>query len=276
MATPPDDSHIERHHAEIEEQGFTILEGVVEPGLLARLREELDRIARERGIGTSNNEFEGRATVRIYNLLSYGGVFAEVPVHPAVLPLVESVLDAGCLVSSLSSIDIGPGETPQPIHSDDQVIGLPRPHPPLVCNTMWALTDFTEENGATRLVPRSHKRPEYPDLRTDHPSVAGEMKAGSVLVWNGSLWHGGGANLSDGRRVGIAMNYCAGFVRQQENQQLGVPRAVARQYPKRLQRLIGYGVYRSLIGHIDKGDPIEMLGGEGKMRAVWDEDGSQS
>ena len=96
------------------------------------------------------------------------------------------------------------------------------------------------------------------------------MRRGSILVWNCSLWHGGGANGTDERRVGIAMNYCAGFIRQQENQQLGIPRDVAAGFPERLQRLIGYGVYRNLIGHINKRDPRELLGGEGAMRSIWD------
>ena len=73
--------------------------------------------------------------------------------HPNVLPVVEGVLDPGLLISSLSSIAIGPGEQAQPIHADDQMIPLARPHIPIICNTMWAITDFTEENGATRLVP---------------------------------------------------------------------------------------------------------------------------
>ncbi len=260
-------------HSEIKGRGYTILEGVIEPNLIEELLAALHRITRERQIGTCDNEFEGHETVRVYNLLAHDDVFAKVPIHPAVLPVVEQMLDDGCLISSLSSIDIGPNETPQPIHSDDMVIGLPRPHPPLVCNTMWALTDFTEANGATRLVPESHHWPEYPDLRIDRDSVAAEMSRGSVLVWDGSLWHGGGANRTDERRVGIAMNYCAGFIRQQENQQLGVPPEKVRGFPERLQRLVGYGVYRSLIGHIEKQDPRMLLGGEGTLQAIWDRDG---
>jgi ectoine hydroxylase-related dioxygenase (phytanoyl-CoA dioxygenase family) len=136
---------------------------------------------------------------------------------------------------------------------------------------MWAITDFTEANGATRIVPHSQNDPKWPEYgKADIETIPAEMKRGSILVWNGSLWHGGGANQTEERRVGIAMNYCAGFIRQQENQQLGIPRAVVAQYPKRLQRLIGYGVYRNLIGHIDKRDPRELLGGEGEMRSIWD------
>jgi ectoine hydroxylase-related dioxygenase (phytanoyl-CoA dioxygenase family) len=129
-------------------------------------------------------------------------------VQDTVLPIVEGVLDAGCLVSSLSSIAIAPGEAAQLIHADDQLIPLPRPHVPIVCNTMWAITDFTAENGATRLAPGTHTRDRAPVLGEDVPSIAAEMTRGSVLVYNGSLWHGGGANLTGARRLGVAMNYC--------------------------------------------------------------------
>jgi ectoine hydroxylase-related dioxygenase (phytanoyl-CoA dioxygenase family) len=187
-----------------------------------------------------------------------------------VLPVVEGVLDRGCLVSSLSSISIGPDETPQPIHSDDQLIPLDKPHRPVVCNTMWALTDFTEANGATRLVPGSHLADHDPVIGQHYDSIAAEMRAGSVLVWHGSLWHGGGANRTDQRRVGVAMNYCAGFIRQQENQQLGIPRETVATFDRRLQRLVGYGIYNGLLGHIDKRDPIELLGERNDDGLIWD------
>jgi ectoine hydroxylase-related dioxygenase (phytanoyl-CoA dioxygenase family) len=207
----------------------------------------------------------------MYNLLAHGEPFQQIPILPSVLPVIEGVLDDGCLVSTVSSISIGKGETPQPIHADDQVIALPRPHPAIICNSMWALTDFTEENGATRIVPGSHRDPNWPVYGSDEiESIPAEMKRGSVLVWHGSLWHGGGANQTDQPRIGVAMNYCAGFLRQQENQQLGIPQSVAAQFSKRLQRMVGYGVYRNLIGHIDKRDPRELLGGEGTMRSIWD------
>jgi ectoine hydroxylase-related dioxygenase (phytanoyl-CoA dioxygenase family) len=255
---------------EIAEQGYTVLPDVIEPDLCDALTDALLRIERENQVVPADNDFEGTRTVRIYNLLAHGAPFDRVPIHPAVLPIVEGVLDDGCLISSLSSIAIGPDETPQPLHADDQLIALPRPHPALVCNTMWALTDFDEANGATRIVPGSHVWPTCPDYGKPHPSIPAEMKRGSVLVWNGSLWHGGGANTTAERRVGLAMNYCAGFIRQQENQQLGIPREVVRGYPERLQRLIGYGVYRRLIGHIDKRDPIGLLDRSDALKTVWE------
>jgi len=259
------------HSERIDRDGYTILEGVIAPELRDALTDDLVRLERFYGVTPSDNGFEGTNTVRIYNLLALGKVYEGVPVHPNVLPVVEGVLDDGCLVSSLSSIAIDPGESAQPIHADDQLIPLTKPHVPTVCNTMWALTDFTEANGATRIIPGSHLRDHSPDFGAPYDSIAAEMPAGSVLVWHGSLWHGGGANTTDERRVGIAMNYCAGWIRQQENQQLGIPRDVAAGFSRRLRQLCGYGVYNGLIGHIDKHSPAEMLGeppAEDQM--VWD------
>jgi ectoine hydroxylase-related dioxygenase (phytanoyl-CoA dioxygenase family) len=211
------------HLKTIEAQGYTVVEDAIEADLVDEIAEALDRLEHDLGTTPADNSFEGRDTWRVYNLLVHGDVFARIPTHPNVLPVVEAVLDPGCLLSSLSSIAIGPGEGAQPIHADDQLIPLPKPHPPVVCNTMWALTDFTEPNGATRLVSGTHVQ-DNPDFGGDYTSVPAEMARGSVLVWHGSLWHGGGANTTGRRRVGIACNYCAGYIRQQENQQLGIPR----------------------------------------------------
>lgn len=257
------------HVGRIADVGYTIVEDAIEPDLRRELADTLDRLAHELNIVPADNDFEGQRTVRIYNLLVHGDVFAQVPIHQHVLPIVEQVLDAECLLSSLSSIDIGPGETAQPIHADDMLMPIPKPHPPTVCNTMWALTDFTEANGATRIVPGTHAGP-GPDYGQHYDSIAAEMPAGSVLIWHGSLWHGGGANTTSDRRVGVACNYCAGYIRQQENQQLGIPRPIARGLPRRLQRLVGYGAYAGLVGHIDKHDPIELLSEDGDLTMIWD------
>ena len=94
------------------------------------------------------------------------------------LPIVERVLDPGCLISSLSSIDILPGEIAQPIHADDQLIPIPKPHPPTVCNSMWALTDFTEANGATRLIPGTHLADHSPTTAPRTTRSPAEMPKG--------------------------------------------------------------------------------------------------
>jgi ectoine hydroxylase-related dioxygenase (phytanoyl-CoA dioxygenase family) len=261
------DEHLKR----IAEDGYTILPDAIEPDLVDEINESLLKLERDLGTVPAENLFEGVKTTRVYNLLLHGATFEKIPVHPNVLPVVEGVLDPGALISSLSSIAIGPDEQAQPIHADDQLIPLTRPHIPIICNTMWAITDFTEENGATRLIPGSHLLAEAPNPLEPYETIAAEMPKGSVLVWVGSLWHGGGANHTDERRVGIAMNYCAGYIRQQENQQLGLPPQLVKQFPRRLQELVGYSVYNGLIGHIDKQHPAKYVLTEDEgVDMVWD------
>ena len=258
-------AHVER----IRRDGSTIVENAIEDSLISSLHEALARLERELDARPAMNGFEGHKTVRIYNLLAFGHPFTDVPVHVSVLPIVEQILDPGCLVSSLSSIAIDPEEIAQPIHADDMVMPVAKPHVPFVCNSMWALTDFTDENGATRLVPGSHLK-DNPVYGGTYETVPAVMKRGSVLIWDGALWHGGGANRTGTRRTGIAMNYCAGFIRQQENQQLGLDPAQVKTFSPRLQELVGYGVYRGLIGHINKSSPAQVLGTEDGFRSVWE------
>ncbi len=261
------------HVKAITKHGYTIVENAFDLSLADELCEILLKIETDESIKPAKNLFEGHQTVRIYNLLARHKVFQQVAEHASVLPIVEGVLDHECLISSISSIAIAPGESAQPIHTDDQAIGLKRPHKALVCNSMWALTDFTEANGATRVVPGSHKSEAFPAFGSGmkFDSIPAEMKRGSILIWNGSLWHGGGANSAGERRVGLAMNYCAGFIRQQENQQLGIPLDLVKTFSPRLQELCGFGTYRGLIGHIDKQTAAQArLGDTAKFTALWD------
>jgi ectoine hydroxylase-related dioxygenase (phytanoyl-CoA dioxygenase family) len=254
-ATPTalDGPELAAHLEHVAEHGYTVVPDAIDLDLVDELVDVLARLEHDLGAKPARNSFEGTSTVRIYNLLAHHPVFQKVPVHPHVLPVVEGVLDAGCLVSSLSSIAIDPGEVAQPIHADDQLMPLAKPHVATVCNSMWALTDFTEANGATRIIPGTH----------------------------GSLWHGGGANTTSQRRIGLAMNYCAGWVRQQENQQVGIPLATLRSFEPRLRELCGFGVYHGLIGHIDRRSPADVVLGPhpperhdapdaGPTRMVWD------
>jgi ectoine hydroxylase-related dioxygenase (phytanoyl-CoA dioxygenase family) len=271
-----DDTAVATHVEKVQTDGWSVVEGAIALDLVDAISDDLLRLERVLGIVPADNLFEGRRTTRIYNLLVHGPLYGRIPVHANVLPIVEKVLDPGLLISSLSSISIGSDEQAQPIHSDDQLIPLPKPHPPLICNTMWAITDFTEANGATRLCPGTHNADHSPNLLEHYDSIAAEMPKGSVLVWVGSLWHGGGANTTAKRRVGIAMNYCAGYVRQQENQQLGIPAETARRFPRRLQELCGYSIYNGLIGHIDKQHPGKLLLGTDEVAPlVWDYAGSR-
>ena len=266
-----DRATMEAHAEKVRTDGWAVVENAIALDLADAIADDLLRLEHDLGIRPADNLFEGRRTTRIYNLLVHGLLYQRIPVHPNVLPIVESVLDPGLLISSLSSISIGSDEQAQLIHSDDQLIPLPKPHPPLICNTMWAITDFTEENGATRLCPGTHLADHSPNPLEHYDSIPAEMPKGSVLVWVGSLWHGGGANTTEERRVGIAMNYCAGYVRQQENQQLGIPLETARRFTRRLQELCGFSIYNGLIGHINKQHPGKLLlGADENASLVWD------
>ncbi len=261
---------IASHAQEIRDDGFTVIEGAASPVLVEGLKQAVERIEREHNLGPARTSFEGFKTLRINNLLTYGEIFWEVPLHDNVLPVVERVLDRECLLSSFCSLVLGPGEVAQPIHEDTQLIPLPRPHIPITVNAIWALSDFRSDNGATRIVPGSHKFDAAPEYGKAYETVTATMPAGSVMLFDSALWHGGGANLSDARRFAFSCAYCWGWMRQQENLQLGIPMDIARKFPRRLQELCGYSVYKGQFGHIDNHDPIELLGRERGKRMVWE------
>lgn len=258
------------HAARIHDVGYTILPQVVPDTLLDRLVATIDRLMDELAVAPGANAFLGTHTRRIFNLLARDPAFVAVPLHGPVLAVAEQVLDPGLLLSSLTAIETHPGQAPQPFHADDGSIPLPRPHVPLTCVAMWALTDFTPDNGATRLVPRSQGRDRIP-RRGEQPDgpVEAVMPAGSVLVYDGGIWHGGGPNRSQGRRLGIVSNYCAGWVRQEESQLLALSRDQVAQFPERLRRMVGYGVYRGLVGHVDQVDPATWFDPSASTDLVW-------
>lgn len=164
------------------------------------------------------------------------------------------------------AITIGPGAPAQPLHRDQWCFDF-FPFPGDVdveVSTIWALTDFTAENGATRVVPGSHLTP-YETRYSDEDAVAASMPRGSVILYTGRTVHGGGENRSSHERIGVNVDYVLGWLRQEENQYLSVPVDVARQLPESVQRLMGYSYGAFALGYVDDvRDPIELLrGGSG-------------
>jgi len=267
---PSDPQGLDAHAARVRRDGYTVFERLVPPDTLAALVGAIDRLERDRGLQYARTTFEGLLTLRINNLPALDDVFWQVPLQPDVLGLAERLLDRELLLHAFCSLVSAPGQAAQPIHEDTQLIPLPRPHPPIVVNAIWALSDFTERSGATRIVPRSHLLDHAPEYGRPYDTIAAEMPAGSVLVFDSALWHGAGENRGDARRYALSCSYCAGWLRQQENYQLGIARETAARFPRRLQELCGYGVYRGQFGHIDNRDPIELLGQPRGRRMVWE------
>ena len=264
------EADITTHAQRIRDDGYTVIERAADPALVAALISAVERIERDHQLGCAKTSFEGFKTLRVNNLLTYDEVFWDVPLHSSVLPIVEAVLDKECLLSSFCSLVLGPGQEAQPIHEDTQLIPLPRPHIPITLNAIWALSDFTATNGATRIIPGSHKYATSPVYGQDYDALTATMPAGSVMLFDSALWHGGGPTTSEARRFAFSCAYCWGWMRQQENLQLGIPQEIAQRFPRRLQELCGYSVYKGQFGHIDNHDPIELLGRERGKRMVWE------
>lgn len=253
-----------------DRDGFVVLERLISEDRVSSLVTALRRVESEHGFGYAKTSFEGLKTVRINNLLVHDEIFWGVALCPEVLQLAEAILDPELLLSSLCTLTLGPGQQEQPLHEDTQLLPVPRPRAPLAVNAIWALSDFTEANGATRVVPGSHKYGDSPKYGSDAPTVAATMPAGSIMLFDSALWHKGGANTSKERRYALSCYYCVGWMRQQENLQLGIPREIAASFPRRLQELCGYSIYKGQFGHIDNRDPITLLRNDPGKPTVWE------
>ena len=236
--------------------GYAVVEGVLDRDQVAATRAELQAVLD--ATPTGRNAFEGFATRRIYRLFAKTRAFDEWAIHPVVTGVLDAVLGP-CQLSAPTGIQIGPGEPAQVLHRDDSIYPLPDPHGDVVLNTMWAFDDFTTENGATRIVAGSHRWPRTREPAADDPIVEATMPAGSVIFYTGSLLHGGGANRTDRPRLGVILEYVAGWLRPQENHVIGVPPELVATLPERLQELLGYNIYPPFVGYVDGRHPRRFL-----------------
>ena len=240
--------------AEIEEQGYTIIPDFIQDEEIARIRHAFDtevRITEMRAIGTDTGK-----TLRAHNLLAKTRAVDYLFLDRRIRALIEGVLGPRVQINVTTLFNLLPGETKQFLHQDDGLWPIKRPHPHFVCNALIALDDFDVENGATHIVPYSHN---WHDRSVDQSidTLQVTMRAGTMLMWEGGLWHAGGANTSQDReRLGFFMSHNVAYLRPQEIQLLSVPREVAAELPKMLQRLLGY--HRFGIG-VDGRDPIDVL-----------------
>jgi ectoine hydroxylase-related dioxygenase (phytanoyl-CoA dioxygenase family) len=257
----PPTTSAEELAAILGEDGAAIVDRLVEPAMLDRVRRELDPFLEATPFGPDS--FAGRRTKRTGGLIARSETCRDFIVQPLVLGGVDKLLShsSGFQLHLTQVISIDPGERAQKIHRDQWAFAF-FPFPKgyeVSCNTLWAMTDFTEENGATRVIPGSHRFDDRLEL-DGAETVPAEMEKGSVLLYTGSLYHGAGANRSADTRRGVNITYSVSWLRQEENQYLAVPLDVARTLPVDLLRLMGYSRGAYALGYVDDlRDPIEVV-----------------
>ena len=244
--------------AVLQKDHAAIVEGALEALQVAGILEELEPFIA--GTEPIDDPFVGQATTRTGGLVARSKTAREAIAHPLVLELANAFLSpfASNIQLNLTQImRILPGEKAQGLHRDRYLWSrsLPKEVEPMF-NCMWALTDFTEQTGATRVVPGSHHW-DWDRSLEGVDSIPAEMPAGSVLLYSGSLVHGGGANRSDAPRVGMSITYLLSWLRQEENQYLSCPPEIARELAPELQELIGYTIGNGSLGYFSPPTPSE-------------------
>nr|MCS5567030.1 phytanoyl-CoA dioxygenase family protein [Pseudomonadales bacterium] len=247
---------------DVERQGFAIIQDFLSTQDLDAIREQMAPIFEMTGTRNANDSrgshrkgYFGVQAVHVHNLFAKTRAVDDIAIDPLLLLVIEGVLGPLFQMSVATAMCPDPGVDPQGFHQDDGHYPLPRPRPPFIANTLVALDDFSESNGATRLVPESH-RWTHP-VNQEEEFVVAEMPAGSLLVFDGALWHAGGGNSTkDQRRRSINFNFNLSWLRQQENQYVGIPRDVWLSLPEKLQRLLGFQKVNFLYGSVDYTDPL--------------------
>ncbi|MBF66603.1 MAG: phytanoyl-CoA dioxygenase [Gammaproteobacteria bacterium] len=260
----------------IARQGYFIMEAALEPALVDEVLAEIAQLELDAVPLSLQNRFHGFKTQRYYDVLNYGEVWQRLTTHPSILPVARATLGDDCLLNTYGTSIVGPGESAQPMHVDDgpfigaknsslrqrPFLGEGQWRQPIVLNTMLALCDFTEPLGATRVVPGSH-RLAYPKKEDAAKwlaaSIPAEMPKGSVLFFEGQCFHGGGANTTQDRRFAVSIDYCAGYLRTQENFLLSISRERASTFSEDLQQLIGLRISAGGLGHVYHHNPDELM-----------------
>jgi ectoine hydroxylase-related dioxygenase (phytanoyl-CoA dioxygenase family) len=240
------------------EDGAVILDDVLQSDRLAAIDQELAPFLQNETRG--RDSFTGFHTQRIGALVARSAACGELALNPRMLATARAYLAAYCDDIQLhftSAVAIAPGESAQILHRDRGIWGgyLPRQIEPLF-STIWALTPFTRENGATQVVLGSHQweKERQPE---PHDIAYAEMSAGSVLCYNGTVLHGGGANTTEGEtRIGVFLHYTLNWLRQEENQYLSCPPEHAQRLSQELRALIGYAKGGYVLGFYSDPDDL--------------------
>ena len=247
LQLPPPTRDVAQAKADLARYGLAIVEDALSADELQALRTRIvEQAAGERQAGVASME-HGQANQRIWNLINKGDVFAELLHKPLVREFMSHILQGRFTISSYTANIAGKGGEEMVLHADQGYAPI-EIDIPLVANIMWMLDDFTEANGATRVVPGSHRVRAYPHMRPGTPSVAATGRAGSALIFDGRLWHGTGRNVTDAPRHGLLTYFARPFMRPQENCTLSVAPEVLATASPWLKELLGFRVWRSLGG----------------------------
>ena len=244
--------------AAVERDGYVVLPSLLGADELAALRRGITPLLEHRG----RNDFEGTRTQRVYAVLEKTRAIDRLAAHPRILAILDRLFLPNYLLSQAQVINILPGESAQPLHPDDSFYAVPRPRPPLGAATVWAIDEFTQENGATVLVPESHRWGDAREPAADDPRIPALMPAGSVIFYPGTLWHGGGANQSAHARLAVTCQYCEPWLRTQENFFLSLRRETVRTLSEDLKRLLGYSIHPPFMGMTNGLHPKRALDGD--------------
>jgi ectoine hydroxylase-related dioxygenase (phytanoyl-CoA dioxygenase family) len=261
LQTLPPDSKASEIVDAMRRDGACIVRDVLSGDALARLGADLSPwIERSQ---TGADDFTGRLTKRTGALIARCPEVRPVVTHPLILEAANGLLRPYCERIQLhltQTIDILPGETAQILHRDRLAWGgyIPKPIEPQF-NTIWALTDFSEENGATHVIPGSQDWPLDRNPKSASESIQATMRRGSVLCYGGTVIHGGGANRSDAARIGINITYCLGWLRQEENQFLSCPPEIAKDLEPALTDLLGYTMGNYALGYYSHPEMVDGL-----------------
>ena len=255
----PNTATVEEAVAVMREHGHVIIDDLVPVSVVDQILADMQPYIEVTPF--SENEWFGNGSQRVGNLIARSETGRDLVMNPLVLGVVKGVLGHSPLVQlgATEMISLRPGCPAQYIHQDELTFdSFPFPDDYIVsCNTLWAVTDFTEENGATRVVPGSHARPRAEYKMED--TLPAEMTRGSVMIFTSKLWHAGGSNQSQEVRRAQAINYCVGWVRQEENQFLACPQDLSRTLPDDLLKLLGYQIGFGYGTAGAQADPLEAL-----------------
>lgn len=242
--------------ASLDRHGYVVMEGLLPPNLCDDIATTMHSLLGPLG----RNVFEGHHTQRAYSLLAKTRVCDHLVEHPRILALLEALLMPNYLLSQLQAIRIGPGEDSQFLHYDDGMYPVARPRAALSAAAIWAISDFTADNGATVVIPGSHRWDDARIPSDDDEHVSVVMPAGSAVFFLGTLWHGGGANhTADQRRLAVTAQYCQPWLRPQEAFTLSTPQVTARAVSENIRRMIGYSIHPPFMGMVDGMHPKRIL-----------------